>query len=70
MGCSKTSSKKEVYNNTGLAQATRKLSNKQPNLPPKAMGETRTKKPKVSRRKEIIKIRAEINEIETKKTIA
>ena len=28
------------------------------------------KKPKVSRRKEIIKIRAEINEIETKKTIA
>ena len=26
-------------------------------------------KPKVSRRKEIIKIRAEINEIETKKTI-
>ena len=28
------------------------------------------RKPKVSRRKEIIKIRAEINEIETKKTIA
>ena len=27
-------------------------------------------KPKVSRRKEIIKIRAEINEIETKKTVA
>ena len=27
-------------------------------------------KPKVSRRKEIIKIRAEINDIETKKTIA
>ena len=27
-------------------------------------------KPKVSRRKEIIKIRAEINEVETKKTIA
>ena len=27
-------------------------------------------KPKVSRRKEIIKIREEINEIETKKTIA
>ena len=28
------------------------------------------RKPKVSRRKEIIKIRAEINELETKKTIA
>ena len=30
----------------------------------------KTKKPKVSRRKEIIKIRAEINETETKRTIA
>ena len=28
------------------------------------------RKPKVSRRKEIIKVRAEINEIETKETIA
>ena len=32
--------------------------------------EKEQRKPKVSRRKEIIKIRAEINEIETKKTIA
>ena len=37
------------------------------NLIPKATRERR-KKPKVSWRKEIIKIRAEINEIETKKT--
>ena len=45
-----------------------KIPNKQPNLKPKA---TRGRTiPKVSRRKEIIKIRAEINEIETKKTIA
>ena len=36
----------------------------------KAIRERRQKNPKVSRRKEIIKIRAEINEIETKKTIA
>ena len=36
----------------------------------KTTRDRRTKKPKVSRRKEIIKIRAEINEIETKKTIA
>ena len=43
MGCSKTSSKKEVYNNTGLAQATRKLSNKQPNLPPKTNGKRTNK---------------------------
>ena len=46
---------------------TRKTSNKQPNLTPKASRERRTKNPKVSRRKEIIKIRTEINEIEMKK---
>ena len=45
-------------------------SNKQPNLTPKAIRERRINKTQVSRRKEIIKIRAEINEIETKKTIA
>ena len=61
-GCSKSSSKREVYSNTILPQATRKISNKQPNLTPKAIRERRTKKPKVSRRKDIIKIRSEINE--------
>ena len=42
------------------------------NLTPKATTERRTSKleKEVSRRKEIINIRAEINEIETKKTIA
>ena len=38
-------------------------------LIPKATRERRTNKPKISRRKEIIKIRAEINKIETKKAI-
>ena len=69
MGCSKNSSKREVYSNTSLPQETRKISNKQSNLTPRGTRERRTK-PKVSRRKEIIKIRAEINEIETKKTKA
>ena len=46
-------------------------SHKQPNLTPKAIRERRTKKkPKVSRRKEIIKIRSEISEKEMKETIA
>ena len=36
----------------------------------KELGKEEQTKPKVSRRKEIIKIRAEINEIETKKTVA
>ena len=33
LGCSKRSSTKEVYNDTGLSKETRKNSNKQPNLP-------------------------------------
>ena len=70
MGCSKRSSKREVYSNTILLQETRNISTKQPNFTPKAIRERRTKKPKVSRRKEIIKIRSEINEKETKETIA
>ena len=36
----------------------------------KELGKEEERKPKVSRRKEIIKIRVERNEIETKKTIA
>ena len=70
MGCSKSSSKREVYSNSILPQETRKISNKQPNLTPKVGRERRTKSPKVSRRNEIIKIRSEINETEMKKTIA
>ena len=66
MGCSKSSSKREVYSNTILPQETRKTSNRQPNFTPKATGKRRTKNPpKISRRKEIIKIWAEINEEET-----
>ena len=68
MGCSKSSSKREVYSNTILPQETRKISNKQPNLTPKATRKRRTNKT-YSRRKEIIKIRAKINETEMKKTI-
>ena len=68
MGCSKNSSKREVYDNTILPQETRKTWNRQPNFTPKTTAK-RTKTPKISRRKEIIKIRAEINEKEMKETI-
>ena len=44
-----------------LPQETRKISNKQPNLTSKG----KKAKPKVNRRKEIIKIRADVNETET-----
>ena len=67
MGCSKSSSKKEVYSNTILPQETRKTSNRQPNFMPKTTGKRRIKKN--SRRKEIIKVWAEINEKEMKETI-
>ena len=39
MGCSKSSSKREVYSNTSLPQETRKSSNKQPNFTSKATRE-------------------------------
>ena len=44
MECSKSSSKMEVYSNTILPQGTRKISNKQPTLTPKAIRGRRTKK--------------------------
>ena len=60
--------KREVYSNTILPQETRKTPNRQCNFTPKTTGK-RTKKPKISRRKNIIKIRAEINEKEMKEAI-
>ena len=45
MGHSKSSSKREVYSNTILPLETRNISNKKPNLTPKAIRERRTKKP-------------------------
>ena len=65
MGCSKSSSKREIYSNTILPQEIRKASNRQPNFTPKTTGKRRTKKnPKINRKKEIIKIWTEINEKE------
>ena len=69
MGCSKSSSKKEVYSNTSLIQETRKISNKHLTLHLKELEKEEQTKPEVGRMKEIIKIRAERNEIETKKTV-
>ena len=67
MGCSKSSSKREVYSNTILPQETRKTLNSQPNFTPNAM--EKEEKIIISRRKEIIKIQAEINEKEMKETV-
>ena len=56
MGCSKSSSKREVYSNKILPQEIRKTLNRQPNFTPKTTGKRRTKNAKISRKKEIIKI--------------
>ena len=70
MGYSKSSSKREVYSNTILPQETRKTSNRQPNFTPKTTGKRRTTtKNKISRRKQIIKLRTEISEKDMKDTI-
>ena len=45
----KSSSKREVYSNTILPQEKRNISNKQPNITPKAIRGRRTKKPQIGR---------------------
>ena len=45
LGCSKSSSKREVYSKTILPQETRNISNKQTKLIPKAIRERRIRKP-------------------------
>ena len=61
MGCSKSSSKRDVYSNTILLQERRKTSNRQPNFTPETTGKFFLK---IGRRKEIIKFRADIIEKE------
>ena len=67
MGCSNSSSKREVYSNTILPQETRKTLNRPPNFTSKTTGKRITKK--IRSRKEIMNIRAEINVKEMKETI-
>ena len=52
-----------------IPQGTRKTWNRQPNFGPKTTGKRRTPNAQISRRKEIIKIQAEINEKEMKETV-
>ena len=67
MGLRKSSSKRVVCSNSISHQETRKISNKQSNPNLKQLEKEEQRNPKVSRRKEIINVRAEINEIEMKK---
>ena len=62
MGCNKSSSKKEVYSNTVLLKETRKNRIDNLTLQLKQLKKEEQNTPKISRKKEIIKIRAEISE--------
>ena len=68
MDCSKRGSKREGYTNTSLSQETRKSQINNLTLHLKQLEREEQTKPKVSRRKEIIKIRAEVKETEIKET--
>ena len=65
MGCWKSSAQRDIHSDIGLPQKTRKISN---NLTYhlKELEKEERSKPKVSRRKEIMKIRKEINKVEIK----
>ena len=70
MGHCKSNAKGKVYSNTGLPQETRKSPINNLTLHLKQLEKEQMKNPRVSRKKEILKIRAEINAKETKETIA
>ena len=65
MELKKNYSKREVYKYASLFPQETKISNKQHNLTLKGNRKEQTKT-ELSRKKEIIKIRTEVNEIETK----
>ena len=70
MGHYKSSAKRKVHSNTGIPQETRKKSQiNNLTLHLKQLEKEELENPRVSRRKEILKIRAEINAKETKETI-
>ena len=70
MGHCKSSAKGKVHSNTGIPQERRKSQINNLTLHLKQLEKEEMKNPRVSRRKEIIKIRAEKNAKETKETIA
>ena len=65
---SEDSAEKEVHSNTGIPKENRKISNKQYN-PTSTRTRGTTTMTRVNRRKEIIKVEAQFNNRETKRTI-
>ena len=69
MGNSKGHPEREVYSYTGLPKKNRNSSNEHLTLHLQELEEQQQRQPRASRRKERTKIRAELNDIETKRTI-
>ena len=67
MGCHKSSAQREIYSDTGLSQKRRSQIDSLTFHVSKL--EKEQKRPKVSRRKEIIKIKEEFNKVEIQTTI-
>ena len=65
MGCHKSSAQREIYSDTGLSQKRRSQIDSLTFHLSKL--EKEQKRPKVSRRKEIIKIKEEFNKLEIQK---
>ena len=70
MGHCKSSPKGKVHSNTAYLKKQEKSQINNLTLQLKQLEKEEMKNPRVSRRKEILKIRAEINAKETKETIA
>ena len=68
-GNSEGSPEREVHSDTVLLKKDRNISNKQPKPMPTRFEEQQLRQPRTSRRKEITRIRADLNDIETKSTI-
>ena len=69
MGHYKSSAKRKVHSNTAYLKKQEKSQINNLTLHLKQLEKEEIENPRVSRRKEILKIRAEINEKETKETI-
>ena len=69
LGHSKSSPEGEIHHNTSIHPKTGKNSNTKANFAPKEQEKEQQMKPSPSRRREVIKIQAELNEIETRRTM-
>ena len=69
MGQSKSSTERKVHSSTGLPKKDRNISNINLTLQLQELQIQQQRQSRASRRKEITKIRAELNDVETKRTI-